>query len=116
MPRYTYVCASCGRDKEVVHTIAQCWEHNERCPYCLCSMKRAIETPAIKGKGIYPFTLGNQSLDESVDGFRELGKMTPNGLVIENKEQHKEVMAAHKCVTPYLDGSKCADYNVKQGR
>ena len=78
-------------------------------------MNRLINTPTIKGKGIYPFTLGDHTIDETEPGFKDLVKQAEGGYRIENKEQHRAVMANQKCVTPYLDGSKCNDTKGLKG-
>lgn len=104
MPRYDYKCYSCDVTREDVHIMS---EHDAvvvKCPVCSKDMKVQIGAPLVRGVAIYPFTL------KTIRATAHDGKLNSIGdVIVENKEQHREIMQRHKSVTPYLDGSKCND-------
>lgn len=104
MPRYNYKCYDCNVTREDVHTMSEHDTISISCPMCGNDMKVQIGAPLVRGVAIYPFTL------KTIRATTRDGKLNLDGdVVVENKEQHKEIMRRHKSVTPYLDGSKCND-------
>lgn len=104
MPRYDYAC-DCGDEREVVHSINQCDGYVVVCFNCGRLMERRINKSLIKGDGIYPLNLWNIRAGER-DG-KPSGKN--GGVIVENREQHEEIMRRHNCHTPYLNEEAAQD-------
>jgi putative FmdB family regulatory protein len=49
MPIYDYICAKCGHELEVIHSVTA--DGPSACPKCGGTMKKAIVAPAVHFKG-----------------------------------------------------------------
>lgn len=90
VPRYDYKCPICESIVEETHSIVDCCLPH-LCVRCGCEMHRQIGIVHIEGSLIYPFNLWNIRLPKG-----------QKHITIENKQQHKRVLAGRGLDAPAL--------------